>query len=186
MADLSPVVSVRLDVHVVTLRNVRGGAGHPRRDCTNAHAQAIGVRGHRPCRARCLMLAPSRKAYTVAMRLCTGAAKRAFWTESIASFTRSDTKDGTIVFRPATGCASASVILLHGLGDTAEGLTDVAEMWARQLPHCSIHLPTAPTRPVTINGGYLMPSWYDLVGHQDRLQVAFQRFALHTSMPARP
>ena len=58
--------------------------------------------------------------------------------------------------------------MTHGLGDSAEGFADVAEMWARQLPYVKFVLPTAPTQPVTLNGGMPMPSWYDIEGLSER------------------
>ena len=57
---------------------------------------------------------------------------------------------------------------MHGLGDTADGFSDVASMWSRQLPHVKFVLPTAPTQPVTLNMGMPMPSWYDIKGLSER------------------
>lgn len=59
--------------------------------------------------------------------------------------------------------ASASVILLHGLGADGHDLEAI-------LPHLQCPdagrwrfiFPNAPTRPVTINGGMAMPAWYDI------------------------
>lgn len=59
---------------------------------------------------------------------------------------------------------SAAIVISHGLGDTAEGWADVAEHLASKLPYIKFILPTAPTQPVTMNGGYPMPSWYDITG----------------------
>lgn len=36
------------------------------------------------------------------------------------------------------------------------------------MPHAKFILPTAPTQPVTMNGGMAMNSWYDIVGLDDR------------------
>lgn len=72
---------------------------------------------------------------------------------------------GTTLFvEPAGGAApSAIVMLMHGLGDTAEGWVDVAAgMLAKALPHALFILPTAADMPVTINGGERMPAWYDI------------------------
>ena len=60
--------------------------------------------------------------------------------------------------------ARGSVILTHGLGDTASGWADAAIMMAQKLPNVKWILPTAPNSPVTLNGGMLMPSWYDIRG----------------------
>jgi len=45
---------------------------------------------------------------------------------------------------------------------------DVAEHIASQMPHVKFVLPTAPTQPVTMNMGMPMPSWYDIVGLDER------------------
>lgn len=71
---------------------------------------------------------------------------------------------GTITVAPPAGTPhTALVILMHGLGDTANGFEDVATLWHGQLPHVKFVLPTAPTVPVTLNGGMPMPAWYDIV-----------------------
>lgn len=57
---------------------------------------------------------------------------------------------------------------MHGLGDSGDGLADLAEMWAKKLPHVKFVLPTADQRPVTLNGGMRMNAWYDIVGLDDR------------------
>uniref|UniRef100_A0A0B6ZUX0 palmitoyl-protein hydrolase n=1 Tax=Arion vulgaris TaxID=1028688 RepID=A0A0B6ZUX0_9EUPU len=58
--------------------------------------------------------------------------------------------------------ATASLIFLHGLGDTGHG-------WAEQFKECSFkHIrcifPHAPQKPVTLNAGMVMPSWFDIKG----------------------
>lgn len=63
---------------------------------------------------------------------------------------------------------SALVVITHGLGDTAEGFVDVAEHLSTIMPYCKFILPTAPTQPVTMNMGMSMPSWYDIVGLDER------------------
>lgn len=59
--------------------------------------------------------------------------------------------------------ADACVIWLHGLGADRFDFQPVAEALQRVLPSCRFLLPQAPTRPVTINGGWEMPSWYDIL-----------------------
>jgi len=44
----------------------------------------------------------------------------------------------------------------------------VAEHLAKNLPYVKFILPTAPTQPVTMNMGMPMPSWYDIVGLDER------------------
>lgn len=58
---------------------------------------------------------------------------------------------------------NAAVIWLHGLG--ADGYDFAPMVEAMQpLPNIRFILPHAPTMPVTINGGYIMPAWYDILG----------------------
>ena len=57
----------------------------------------------------------------------------------------------------------ASVIWLHGLGDIGHG-------WSQVVPELGLPtslavrfvFPHAPSMPVTINGGLVMPAWYDI------------------------
>ena len=68
------------------------------------------------------------------------------------------------IIEPATP-ATRSVIWLHGLGADCYDFVPVVE--ALQLPadHAIRFIfPQAPTRPVTINGGFPMPCWYDILG----------------------
>nr|WP_306288163.1 alpha/beta fold hydrolase [Pseudoalteromonas sp. WY3] len=64
---------------------------------------------------------------------------------------------------PAQGEHKATVIWLHGLGDSGEGFAPVAPQL--QLPNelgLRFIFPHAPVQPVTINGGMEMRSWYDI------------------------
>ena len=58
--------------------------------------------------------------------------------------------------------ADACVIWLHGLGADRYDFLPVAEALQESLRTTRFVLPQAPTRAVTINGGYAMPSWYDI------------------------
>jgi phospholipase/carboxylesterase len=62
-----------------------------------------------------------------------------------------------------TGVADACVIWLHGLGADRYDFLPVAEALQQRLHSTRFVLPQAPTRPVTINGGWSMPSWYDIL-----------------------
>ena len=66
----------------------------------------------------------------------------------------------------------ASVIILHGLGADGNDFVPVAhELKLEAVGPVRFVFPHAPTRPVTINGGYVMPAWYDILGldsHQQR------------------
>jgi len=57
-----------------------------------------------------------------------------------------------------------SIIWLHGLGADGEDFVPVAE--EMNLPVAVRYIfPHAPEQPVTINGGYIMRSWYDIVAN---------------------
>ena len=60
---------------------------------------------------------------------------------------------------------SASVIWLHGLGaDGNDFVPIIPELDLSGCPGIRFIFPSAPTMPVTVNGGYVMPAWYDIVG----------------------
>jgi phospholipase/carboxylesterase len=67
-----------------------------------------------------------------------------------------------LLLEPAIA-ADSCVIWLHGLGADRYDFEPVAKMLQQQLPATRFVLPQAPTRPVTINGGWAMPSWYDIL-----------------------
>ena len=59
----------------------------------------------------------------------------------------------------------ASIIVLHGLGaDGTDFLPLADEIDLAQVGPVRWVLPRAPVRPVTINGGYRMRAWYDILG----------------------
>lgn len=68
----------------------------------------------------------------------------------------------TLVLEPVQ-TADSCVIWLHGLGADRTDFEPVAEFLQSSLLTTRFVLPQAPTRAVTINGGYAMPSWYDIV-----------------------
>lgn len=60
---------------------------------------------------------------------------------------------------------TATILIMHGLGADGRDFLPVAE----QLDLSSVGpvrflFPSAPSLPVTINGGYVMPAWYDILG----------------------
>lgn len=60
---------------------------------------------------------------------------------------------------------SAAVIWLHGLGADGHDFAPlVPELDLRQCPPIRFIFPHAPSMPVTINGGFVMPAWYDIRG----------------------
>ena len=60
---------------------------------------------------------------------------------------------------------SAAVIWLHGLGaDGHDFASLVPELDLAGCPPIRFVFPHAPSMPVTVNGGYVMPAWYDILG----------------------
>jgi len=60
----------------------------------------------------------------------------------------------------ATAKHTASLIFLHGLGDTGHGWS--ASFEEIKMAHVKSICPNAPVSPVTLNGGFRMPSWFDI------------------------
>ena len=59
----------------------------------------------------------------------------------------------------------AAVIVLHGLGADGSDFVPVAEaLDLSAVGAVRFVFPHAPVRPVTINGGYRMRAWYDILG----------------------
>ncbi|KAL2263631.1 hypothetical protein VTK26DRAFT_5894 [Humicola hyalothermophila] len=65
---------------------------------------------------------------------------------------------------PATAKHTATVIFIHGLGDTGHGWAGAVENWRRRqrLDEVKFILPHAPSIPITCNWGMRMPGWYDI------------------------
>ncbi|XP_070555979.1 acyl-protein thioesterase 1-like [Ptychodera flava] len=61
---------------------------------------------------------------------------------------------------PAATKHTATVIFLHGLGDTGHGWA--AALAAIKAPHIKYVCPTADVIPVSLNAGFRMPSWFDI------------------------
>ena len=66
----------------------------------------------------------------------------------------------------ASRAHTATLIFLHGLGDTGMG-------WAGALnsikpDYLKVICPTAPMLPVTLNGGASMPAWYDILSLDEK------------------
>jgi phospholipase/carboxylesterase len=60
---------------------------------------------------------------------------------------------------------SVAVIWMHGLGaDGNDFVPIVNELDLSGCPPIRFVFPHAPTMPVTINGGYVMRAWYDILG----------------------
>jgi phospholipase/carboxylesterase len=56
--------------------------------------------------------------------------------------------------------ATAAVVWLHGLGADGHDFAPIVPVL--RLPHARFVFPHAPAMPVTINGGFVMPAWYDI------------------------
>ncbi len=61
--------------------------------------------------------------------------------------------------------AVATVIIMHGLGaDGRDFLPIAGQIDLSAIGPVRFLFPNAPQIPITINGGYVMPAWYDLLG----------------------
>ena len=62
---------------------------------------------------------------------------------------------------------TAAVIWLHGLGADGNDFAGlVPQLDLSGLPPIRFIFPHAPSIPVTLNNGYVMPAWYDILGTQ--------------------
>lgn len=60
---------------------------------------------------------------------------------------------------------TAAVIWMHGLGASGDDFAGLyPELDLTGCPAIRFIFPHAPQIPVTINGGYVMPAWYDILG----------------------
>jgi lysophospholipase II len=105
------------------------------------------------------MLASLRLALTVAFAARTSRAGplRAMAASSAAATYRP--AQAPIVRRPV-GPHTHTLIMLHGLGDTGNGWSDVD--LPGELRGLKLVFPTASVRPVTLNGGMSMTAWSDI------------------------
>ncbi|AZE82405.1 Carboxylesterase [Pseudomonas orientalis] len=84
-----------------------------------------------------------------------------------------------LILEPAKP-ADACVIWLHGLGADRYDFLPVAEALQEKLLTTRFVLPQAPTRPVTINGGYEMPSWYDIKAMSPARSISLEELEAST------
>eukprot|EP00271_Cylindrocystis_brebissonii_P006071 TRINITY_DN18629_c0_g1_i1.p1 TRINITY_DN18629_c0_g1~~TRINITY_DN18629_c0_g1_i1.p1 ORF type:complete len:316 (+),score=37.32 TRINITY_DN18629_c0_g1_i1:111-950(+) len=57
----------------------------------------------------------------------------------------------------------AAIIWLHGLGDSGAGWAEIRSQFReKKFSHIDWSFPNAPNQKVTCNGGYVMPSWFDM------------------------
>lgn len=64
-----------------------------------------------------------------------------------------------------TSAHRGTVIWMHGLGATPHDFDDIVPLL--DAPGVRFVFPSAPMRPVTINGGMVMPAWYDIVSFSE-------------------
>lgn len=62
--------------------------------------------------------------------------------------------------------AQACVIWMHGLGADATDMMGLAEQLVLNDVHVRHVFIDAPSRPITLNNGMIMPAWYDILGMQ--------------------
>ena len=86
-----------------------------------------------------------------------------------------------LILQPAKP-ADACVIWLHGLGADRYDFLPVAEALQESLLTTRFVLPQAPMRPVTINGGYEMPSWYDIKAMSPARSISLEELETSSKM----
>ncbi|KAG0216520.1 hypothetical protein BGX28_000034 [Mortierella sp. GBA30] len=79
----------------------------------------------------------------------------------------------TAIVHDATAKHTATVIFLHGFGDSGAGwqvhyfrghhLAPVGEQLGTHLSHVKFIFPNAPAIPIAVNGGMLTPAWYNIL-----------------------
>jgi phospholipase/carboxylesterase len=66
---------------------------------------------------------------------------------------------------PEGGVATGAVIWMHGLGADGHDFEPIVPIL--RCPRARFVFPHAPSMPVTINGGFVMPAWYDITSLED-------------------
>ena len=91
----------------------------------------------------------------------------------------------SVYMKESQGPARACIIWMHGLGADASDMAGLAEQLSvTGVRHVFMN---APNRPVTINGGMMMPAWYDILGMQlvdraDTKGIAESEALIHSVM----
>jgi len=70
-----------------------------------------------------------------------------------------------VIVNATAGRHTATVIFLHGLGDSGHGWSSAFQ--AIRKPHVKYVCPTAAPMPVSLNGGFRMSSWFDILGLEE-------------------
>ena len=63
---------------------------------------------------------------------------------------------------------TATVIWIHGLGDTGNGWHQTIALLSKSMGYIKWILPTASKRKITCNNGHIMNGWYDIEDTQNR------------------
>ncbi|MDM8558205.1 alpha/beta fold hydrolase [Candidatus Parabeggiatoa sp. HSG14] len=72
-------------------------------------------------------------------------------------------KTNAVIIEPSEA-VTASVIWLHGLGASGHDFEPIVPELPKDITrHTRFIFPHAPKRPITINGGMVMPGWYDVL-----------------------
>ena len=79
------------------------------------------------------------------------------------SFYNETREGGTVTLMPKDGVPEYSLIFLHGLGDSANNISNIF-LYNDILPSTfKVVMPTAPIESVTINMGFPATSWFDIL-----------------------
>ena len=79
-----------------------------------------------------------------------------------------------------------AVIWMHGLGaDGSDFVPIIPELGLQTEIGIRSILPNAPEMPVTCNGGYVMPAWYDIISLDSTSRVVDEAGILHTRQQIR-
>lgn len=65
-----------------------------------------------------------------------------------------------VIIEPTENPSAGTVVWMHGLGANGHDFEPIVP--ALGTPHLRYIFPHAPEIPVTINGGFVMPAWYDI------------------------
>uniref|UniRef100_A0A8H7N0G9 Acyl-protein thioesterase 1 n=1 Tax=Bionectria ochroleuca TaxID=29856 RepID=A0A8H7N0G9_BIOOC len=81
-------------------------------------------------------------------------------------------REDPLVLSPISGQHTATVIIIHGFGDSGHGWSSAVEHIRRRhgrLDDVKFILPHAPNIPLSMTGGIRMRSWFDLTSSPGRL-----------------
>ena len=81
---------------------------------------------------------------------------------------RDSKEEDALVIGPLAGAHRFTLIMIHGIGSSGHGWSDLMPGLDKLLPagvrgHVKYVLPHAPTIPITFNLGYRMPAWFDVL-----------------------